>query len=200
MGDVITLIFYLLQGDLSIRFIFKVLVILILTGSAFTYYFLALRTTPQQSKHMGIHKIFGSVSAVIVGIALVWGLVIVGSPATGRAHQLDDRRLQDLRSISTEILNIVEPYSASPQSTKPTTLRNPLPQTLKEVSAKAQYQKLSLNDPETGAAYEYTVMSPASFELCATFNFERDLTYDIFWNHPAGRHCFAIDALDTNMR
>ncbi len=48
LGDGITLLYNLLQGELSLRFILKVLVVLLLSGCTFTYYFLALRTDSPQ--------------------------------------------------------------------------------------------------------------------------------------------------------
>ncbi|OGJ53883.1 hypothetical protein A3D11_04215 [Candidatus Peribacteria bacterium RIFCSPHIGHO2_02_FULL_49_16] len=49
IGDVITLLFSLLEGDLSIRFHLKVMIVLVLAGLTFTYYFLSLKSAP--SKH-----------------------------------------------------------------------------------------------------------------------------------------------------
>lgn len=46
IGDGVTLLFRLLDGELSVRFLAKVLVVGILTGMTFTYYFLALRSSP----------------------------------------------------------------------------------------------------------------------------------------------------------
>ncbi|TSC58993.1 MAG: hypothetical protein Greene041619_174 [Candidatus Peregrinibacteria bacterium Greene0416_19] len=46
IGDVITLIFYLLDGELSVRFLLKVLVVLAIAGLTFSYYFISLRTSP----------------------------------------------------------------------------------------------------------------------------------------------------------
>ena len=46
MGDVITLIFSLLEGELSLRFLLKVLTVFVSAGLTFTYYFLALKTSP----------------------------------------------------------------------------------------------------------------------------------------------------------
>lgn len=49
MGDGITLLFNLLQGELSLRFLLKVFVVALLTGLTFTYYFLSLRSaTPDK--------------------------------------------------------------------------------------------------------------------------------------------------------
>ena len=43
LGDITTLIYNLLGGDLTIRFLLKVLVVAVIAGSAFTYYLLDLR-------------------------------------------------------------------------------------------------------------------------------------------------------------
>ncbi|PIR52193.1 hypothetical protein COU77_01585 [Candidatus Peregrinibacteria bacterium CG10_big_fil_rev_8_21_14_0_10_49_16] len=48
IGDAVTLLFFLLEGDLSMRFILKVLTVLILAGVTFTYYFLALKAAPSK--------------------------------------------------------------------------------------------------------------------------------------------------------
>lgn len=197
MGDLITLIFYLLQGELSLRFILKVFVVLVLTGGTFGYYFTALKTSPQAAKATGMHTLFGWFSFAIVAVAIVWGIWIVGSPTSGRLHQFDDRRLEDLRAIDNEIISIVRPFSEQPGVPVPTKLNKPLPPTLQEVALQAQYQKLSLNDPQTRDPYEYRVLDAAHFELCATFNFVRDRQFDIQWNHPAGHHCFRVDVLEN---
>jgi hypothetical protein len=43
LGDTTTLIYNLLGGDITTRFILKVLVVAAIAGSAFTYYLLDLR-------------------------------------------------------------------------------------------------------------------------------------------------------------
>ena len=49
---------------------------------------------------------------------------------------------------------------------------------------------------ETGEPYEYRVLGPSKYELCATFSMARDADHGVFWNHPAGRHCWTIDVGD----
>lgn len=44
MGDGVTLLYSLLQGELTVRFFLKVLVVFLLTALPFTYYFISLRT------------------------------------------------------------------------------------------------------------------------------------------------------------
>ncbi len=48
IGDGITLLFNLLQGELSIRFLLKVIVVLVIAGLIFSYYFLSLRHAPAE--------------------------------------------------------------------------------------------------------------------------------------------------------
>jgi hypothetical protein len=49
MVDGMTLIYNLLEGELSIRFLLKVFVVLALAGLTFTYYFLSLQRSPRDS-------------------------------------------------------------------------------------------------------------------------------------------------------
>jgi len=190
MGDVITLVYYLLNGELSTRFFLKVLIILILAGCGFVYYFLSLRTTPLKAKEKKLNATFAWISIAIAIIAVVWGIILVGSPSTQRARQFDDRRVEDLRTISNEILNTVYQGKTGIPDARPV---NPLPKTLADAAAQATYQKLTINDPETGNPYVYTIQNATHYQLCASFNAVRDQSYDIFWNHPAGQHCYSFD-------
>lgn len=190
MGDVITLIFYFLEGELSVRFLLKVFVVLALAGTVFLYYFLSLKTPPKTTQASGLNKLFLAIATTIVGIAVIWGIVLAGSPGNERERKFDDRRVDDLRAIQNEITNIA--YGNKP--VRPDAPVVPVPQTLEEVQAQAVYQKLNLTDPETGTPYIYRVQSATQYQLCATFSFPRDMSYDIFWNHPAGDYCFDIDA------
>lgn len=194
MGDVITLVFYLLNGELSVRFIAKVFVVLMLAGMSFTYYFLALKTEPRDAKSAGLHKSFGITSSIIVFIAVIWGFALAGSPSSQREQQFDDHRVEDLRAIKTEVFNIV--YAGKPITMNPV---KPLPKSVEEVAVNATYQKLNLLDPESGAPYTYIVQDSTHYTLCATFTYLRNQTFDIFWNHEAGNHCFVIDITNPQL-
>ena len=102
---------------------------------------------------------------------------------------MDERRIEDLRGICREIQLIVF-------EDDPARLKRPLPVTLEEAAELARHRKLSLHDPDTGEPYGYEVVSDTTYRLAATFALPRDLDYEVFWNHPAGRHAFTIDALD----
>ncbi len=192
MGDVITLLFYLLNGELSIRFLLKVAVILAIAGMVFMYYFLSLRLDPVLIKKHGLHRDFLWGSVVIVTIAVVWGILLAGSPMSERLRKFDDRRVEDFRTIQSEI-NATAYGSKVNMPTMPNAPVYPIPATLQELAEKPVYQKISLNDPQTGTPYIYTVHDQTRYALCATFNTVRDQNYDVFWNHPAGYHCFEVD-------
>ncbi len=197
VGDLITLIFWLLQGEVTIRFLLKVTVVFVLAGLPFRYFLYSMRIAPERFSAHKIHMRYLLCSAVLVLGGIVGAFLITGSPMYGRTERFDEQRLTDLRAIHSEVMNITGIYSV-PAPVK--VLPKPLPATLDEVASSATYQKISTVDPETGLPYVYRVTSDHEFDLCATFSLPRDMQYDIFWNHPAGLHCFKVDALDTQMR
>lgn len=205
VGDGITLLFYLLQGEISARFILKVLSVLGIAGMVFRYYFFALKISVTDSRFSRLNRSYGIAAWIVAVTAVAWGLVVAGTPMGQRLVRLDERRVNDLRMIQQEIYNIVYEGSDRYNGGKPfTKLPHPLPTTLEEVLEKARYQRPSITDPQTGVSYGYGTgyadERGISFELCATFATVRDQSYDIFWNHPMGEHCFRFDVLDPNAK
>lgn len=137
-----------------------------------------------------VHVACAIVASVVVVTAVGWGFVLVGSPATRRLERFDEQRLRDLQTIAREIqLMVVNPN-------KKGTLKEVLPKTLEEAAQRARDERVNPRDPETGEPYRYTVKNETAFELCATFAKQRDWDSRVFWNHPAGRHCYTINVLD----
>jgi len=194
-GDVITLVFRLLEGELTARFVLKVFVVLLVAGLAFVYYFLSLRMPVDRLETRRTHRTFAWVASGIAVFAVVWGLALTGSPGTARLHRFDDRRIEDLRTIRTEIANICL-GDAQYRSLEERHLQQPLPATLDEVADSAKTRRPEIRDPETGEAYEYDVLDETRFRLCATFRFARDEVYEPAWNHPPGRQCFEFDVMN----
>lgn len=203
VGDLIALIFSLLQGEVTARFFLKVLTLSVLAGLPFRYYLYALRIAPDRYTTHHLHRRYLFSSVVIVLVAVVGALVVTGSPLTGRSERFDEQRLSDLRAIQSEIISIAwdgQLYNRPPSPVPPTTLPKPLPGTLEDVVAGAQYQRPNIVDPETRAPYQYRRSSDHEFQLCATFSLPRDFSYDVFWNHPSGDHCYSFDALDQQVK
>ncbi len=194
-GDLVTLLFYLLNGELTVRFILKDAAILVLCGVPFTYYFNVLRMDHETYERSRLHRLFFYISSAIVLIAVIYGFVVAGTPVYGRLQKMDEQRLSDLRSIQGEVLNIVYGSDRYTQPVPIKVLPKPLPSNLDAIVSQATYIKLQTNDPSTGLPYVYNPKG-TTYELCATFDLSRDLEYDIFWNHPAGEKCFQFDALD----
>ncbi len=137
-----------------------------------------------------IHVIFSAAMSVVVIAAVVWGVALVGSPATARLQRFDHQRLEDLRTIHRELQSLCHDPDLKDQ------LKRELPGTLEELAMLARIERINLNDPETNQPYVYSVRDGTSYELCATFSRERDSDVAVFWNHREGRHCFTFDALD----
>jgi hypothetical protein len=192
--DVVTAVFHLLEGELTVRFVLKVLVVLLVAGMALAYYLLSLRMPAEKAGTTRMHRTFAGIASGVVLITLVWGFVVTGSPGTARLHKFDERRVEDLRTIKSEI-EILCLGQSRHKSAQERVLVRPLPTTLEELAASAEQRRPEIRDRETGEPYEYEVLDESRYRVCATFNFARDEEYQPVWNHPAGRHCFELDAL-----
>jgi hypothetical protein len=143
-----------------------------------------------------IHAGFAAVASLVVGFAVVWGFVLAGSPAARRTQLFDARRLQDLQAIARAIQTQVMETAPTKGADTTKRLKHPLPKTLEEVAEKERFQKIYTHDPETEEPYGYTVVNATTFTLCANFSQAHNADFRVFWNHPAGEHCFTINVLD----
>jgi hypothetical protein len=75
-------------------------------------------------------------------------------------------------------------------------LKRPLPKTLEEATQRALDERVNPRGPKTGEPYRYSIKNETTYELCATFARRHDADERVFWNHPAGTHCFTINILD----
>lgn len=191
MGDLITLLFYFLDGSVTTRFVLKVVVLFVIAEVILSYYYLTPRTAPTDRPNK-LRPMLASAGIVIVVGAASLGFVMAGSPVSARLVRLDDRRVADLREIHQAIQQMTTERKQDAWVTV-----HPLPTTLEDVAAfrrtKQSGRELSLLDPQSGAAYEFRVTGEKSYELCGTFTAERKKTYELFWNHPAGKHCYSFN-------
>lgn len=131
-------------------------------------------------------RYFPVVIIIVVVVAVAGGFFFIGSPREERARRFDERRVNDLQTLQSEIINYWR-------------LKNVLPQNLDALKDDIRGFR-SPQDPETGAAYHYAIKSPSSFELCVLFNRasgENNIgapksiePYGKNWEHAAGRVCF----------
>lgn len=192
-GDFVTLLYHFLEGDVSLRFVLKVASVALVAGLAFTYY---LRTVRMPVRSLADSRMHGAYAGIAAGLAIAtlgWGMWAVGSPQGERRRKLDERRVQQLRSIEDAIDRIVRGTYDERPADGPAPLLRALPATLDEVREAALPDRPAITDPATAEPYGYRVTGASTYELCATFDRAREEDDDVRWNHPAGRHCFPID-------
>lgn len=190
--DLIVLINSFLGGEITSRFVLKVLSILILVGLVFAYYLLDLKT--KRVKIAKLPKTFGIIAIVIVLASLVAGFGVMGSPITQRQIRYDQQKISDLQGIQWQVINYWQQKGA-------------LPNDLSELSDPISSYMVP-PDPQ-GGSYEYRKVGTLSFELCAEFNrSSKDdiknrsisrpyITEPYFygvdsggWEHEQGKKCF----------
>lgn len=184
-GDLVTVLYYFLDGqELTTGFLLKVLVLLFVSGSLFTYYLSDIRGTLTSKSRM-VWRVFSA--AVILG-SIVWGFVVLGSPATQRLYKHDTQKINNLMEINNYVTN----YYAT---------NGKLPDNLNDTSSLGYIPVIV--DPQTQNPYEYIKKDALKYSLCAEFNKASDPRMDklsssqamypygsVFGPHPAGRHCF----------
>ncbi len=184
--NLITLINYFLGGEITTRFILKVLAVLIIAMAVFGYYLYDVRRNETNSR---LNKIMAISSLVVIIASIVGGFVIMGSPQTVRLMRFDERKINDLQNIQWQIVNYWQQ-------------KHSLPLALTDLSDPISNYQIPL-DPQTGVAYDYRVLGPEEFELCADFNLaNRDNTAPAImrptqlgdvqqnWEHETGYTCF----------
>lgn len=187
--DLITLVNYFLNGEITTRFILKIILVLATAAAVFGYYLWDLRT-----EHVAKSKVprnSAIVTSLVVLVSVVAGFFLVGSPAQQRKVRFDDQRVSDLVSIQYEITNYYQNKDGK------------LPATLKDLTNSLSGFIVPV-DPSTGASYEYATKGALTFELCATFETDSvgdqanyTTPYRAYgenyygnWNHGTGRTCF----------
>ncbi len=197
IGDLVALVFNFLQGEFTLRFLLKVLTVLVTALAVFWYYFYDLRKKPDEFAPRA--KIFVWAVSTVVGVAIIAGFFVAGSPFKQRLVRFDSQKVGDLQTIQWQIVNYWQQ-------------KERLPEKLDDLIDDISGFRPPL-DPQTGATYEYQATEALAFELCAEFNLSSEesqiggkerfavpaVPFPVegpfgaqaeSWSHPAGRHCF----------
>ncbi|KKP91966.1 MAG: hypothetical protein UR94_C0008G0003 [Parcubacteria group bacterium GW2011_GWA2_36_10] len=187
--DLIMFVYRFLDGDLSIKFFFKVLVVLVVAGLVFSYYLWDLKKEEANKK---LNLIFTWVTAILVLASVILGFFIIGTPTKQRAYRFDEQRIQNLQTIQDQVVNYWQQKQV-------------LPTELSALEDSISGFKVPA-DPDTKAIYEYKIISPLAFDLCANFktvsnnqnNLKNGAMYEVpsgdfqqNWTHQAERTCFS---------
>lgn len=158
--DLIILVRYFVSGEITFRFILKVIIALV-GAKTILYYFLPEIWDVKfwKIKWRKFFKITSTYFSMAFVLALIiWSFCVIGSPFKQRQLQLDDKRVQDLQSIQWQIINYWQ------QKEKLPAVMNDLKDPLSGYSLPV--------DPEfeKGKKYEYIQKDKLKFEICAEFS------------------------------
>lgn len=153
--DLITLIRYFVSGELTVRFGLKVVATLIV-GALIGWYYIVLLRGKAFSGYYRLFALWKSTALVVA--AIVWAFVVMGGPGEQRKLRLDQRRIDDLQSLQSQIITYWQQ-------------KETLPVSLSELSQPLLQYNIP-QDPEftKGKQYEYKKINNTTFSLCATFD------------------------------
>ena len=156
--DLVTLVRYFVSGEITIRFILKVLGALAVGGLVDFFYSLKMKNVDFNSERsIKLGKVCGIISIVLVVGVIAWGFAIMGSPVTQRNLRLDQKRVDDLNNIQSQVISFYQQ-------------KGNLPVALIDLTNPISGYSLPA-DPEfaKGKVYNYKLTGILSFKLCATF-------------------------------
>ncbi|MBP9715262.1 MAG: hypothetical protein KBD52_02135 [Candidatus Pacebacteria bacterium] len=156
--DLVTLVKYFVSGEITNRFIFKVLAVLVVALYVGIYYMLELKG---KDKMFGMSISIWAIikSSILFGLLIWFSFCVMGSPFEQRSLRLDERRVQDLQNIQWQIINFYQQKEKLPENLQE--LNNPISGGY--IPVEPEFEK--------GKTYEYNIkdVKNLTFELCADF-------------------------------
>jgi len=185
LGDLVAVLMYFLNGEITTRFILKAAALFAIVGVALYYYILDVRGKVRSNEKLSLQ--FGAGAILLVFAALMVGFMNIETPAQVREMRLDQQQVSEMQDMQWRI---EEHYR----------VEKALPTTLETLYANGRLP----DAPEGRAAYEYNVVDATTYELCATFaepsvgiNESRAMIApypnakdNYNWEHEAGKKCF----------
>ena len=199
-GDLICVVINFLEGDATLRFILKALVVLLIAGGVYLWYSSdvrreeALAAGSATSGAGPMHPTppwrqwLSRVALAVALVAIVAALGLLGSPVRARMLRLDSQRVSDLRAIQAN----VELYHSR---------RGELPAALDDLAKDPDTYVQQLADPASKQPYGYTRIDGKTYRLQATFDLptpaedeQQPWNRDDFFKHAAGEQAFTLTA------
>ena len=122
------------------------------------------------------------VASVVVAATIVAAIAVIGSPSRQRLLRMDERRVNDLEAIASQVQAYRNQHGSMPAS-------------LATLSAEPGVRVPI--DPASAQPYGYAALGGADYQLCARFDTDTADTTDpqtwpraAAWVHGAGRQCF----------
>lgn len=208
IGDFIAVIYGLLSGELTLRFLMKAGVIAAIAGVIFFYYVRDAERDEDAPPPVTLDRIVGGGVTAVAVAASIAGVSVIDSPADVRAYERDETRLTAIADTAGAIDCYYSYENATPESLA--AMRTAMDERSSRTPIEYSCTWHEQVDPATGAPYEYSRIDTETYELCAVFDRptretgqQQTRTYS--WRqsggwrtlnatHPAGRHCFTLTA------
>ncbi len=200
IGDLIAVVYAMLQGEATMRFALKAAWLLWLATLVIALYGLERRQLQYgRTPPRGALPAVGAMALLFALAGFALGLRLAGTPAQARAQALDVERAQRL----TRLADCVERYARD---------GGELPATLDALLASPREANCTaaMRDPLTQRAFDYRVLAPmhesggrrsGRFELCANFDLAVPASAASprsapgpWQQHGAGHECRALEA------
>ena len=164
--DLVTLVKYFVSGEITIRFVYKVLATFVTAVIIGKYFYISEFWSAEKKlfKKINIKKLNTIINpiagSVLVILAVIWSFSVMGSPMKQRMLRLDDKRVSDLQSIQYQVINYWQQKEKLP--VRLVDLANPI----------SGYSLPVDPEFEKGKVYEYNLKDEKNltFELCADFS------------------------------
>lgn len=152
--DLIVLLMYFFDGDVTVRFIMKITLVILVAGGGFLHFLADLWR--YWEKKVTSARVIGAATSILVLFTVFSAFMIIGTPWQARLYRLDDQKTYDLEQIQARIVTFWQKKGELPKALvdlNDSIGDNPVP-----------------TDPQTGEPYTYTVTGKNTFILCARFN------------------------------
>jgi len=182
-----------LDGELTSKFVYKLLTVFVIAGGIFSYYLYDIRRDSAKKKDMV--KLGFLIGGLVLTVgALVFSFFFATSPAEARDRKYDEATLNNF----TQIDSAVNSYYTKTKK---------LPETLDQARQEAAYLNSSVfQDSVSGKPYEYKKLDGLNYQLCADFRTSNkdEKSRAMYpntedrWQHDAGYQCLKLKAIDYN--
>ncbi len=193
LGDLISLVYNMLSGDIVARFILKTVVVLAIAGSIFFYYLIDIKKKNMVGSINSTNKILAGIVILVALGSIVMGFTIIDSPFASRDKKIDQQTVSNLRMIENQISDYYKENSM-------------LPSSLDDLKKNDYYFNKTITK-----LIIYKKVGVTSYKLCADFkrastDYKTDESgypyneNDNEWTYSKGNYCFDrnVDKIITN--
>lgn len=178
IGDLITLIFNVLDGTAIPRFLLKVLVIILIAGSIFGFYLWDMRKKDMSGKSYKENRLIAYVYGLVVLIVFISGFFIIDSPVSARNRILNQNIINEMQQAQYEVDSYYQ-------------LNKKLPNTIADLNntmIKENFGKFAIIYKKTGTdTYNFCANFSSSYADDSKYSDNR--YYQQTWNYEKGNFC-----------